>query len=97
MILARDAIDIYHRCQDIGNTMYILNEDKEALFKYRNYIAQIYYKRFEFNSDNDNILEGERYNAGDSINGYVAANMLFSAIISKDFKLAKKCSNIYII
>lgn len=93
-VLARDAIDMYHICQDIGNIMYILNEDKETLFKYRNYIAQIYYKRFEFNSDNDNILEGERYNAGDSINGYVAANMLFSAIISKDFRLARKCSNI---
>lgn len=93
-VLARDAIDMYHRCQDIGNIMYILNEDKETLFKYRNYIAQIYYKRFEFNSDNDNILESERYHAGDSINGYAAANMLFSAIISKDFRLAKKCSNI---
>lgn len=93
-VLARDAIDMYHRCQDIGNIMYILNEDKETLFKYRNYIAQIYYKRFEFNSDNDNILEGKRYHAGDSINGYVAANMLFSAIISKDFRWAKKCSNI---
>ena len=93
-VLARDAIDIYFVCQDIGNIVYILNEDKEALFKYRNYIAQIYYKVFEFNTDNNNILEGERYNAGDSINGYVAADMLFSAIISKDFKLAKKCSNI---
>lgn len=93
-VLARDAIDMYHRCQDIGNTMYILNEDKEALFKYRNYIAQIYYKVFEFNTDNNNILEGERYNAGDSINGYVAADMLFSAIISKDFRLAKNYSNI---
>lgn len=93
-VLARDAIDIYFVCQDIGNIVYILDEDKETLFKYRNYIAQVYYKVFEFNTDNNNILEGERYNAGDSINGYVAADMLFSAIISKDFRLARKCSNI---
>lgn len=92
--IARKGLSMVMLCKELGNTMYLLYGNKEKMFFYKNCEAQIYYKRFEYSKINDDILERGKYSAGDEINGYCAADMIYAAILSKDFKLAKRCVNI---